>query len=614
MVTDNFRNDIDTTRNDGALVNVLTGMGVSSKDKTVSTVVGARPFLAEAELEALYTHGIPRRYVDAISDEILRHRTTIALGGDDQPNGNDLISSFEEYLKVTQFHQALAEVVKLQRLYGGAGLVLLIDDGLPEEEPVDVARIRAIRGYVPLSRHELIPEDFTITDYSKPSHYRITTAQRLTPDQQGSYVNLRIHSSRVARFDGLYLPWNARVRNTGWGQSVLQLIWESFKRYESAMSGLESMTTDSDLFVHKIPGLFQRIASGNESDLRKRLEANSLSRSVYGGMVVDVEEDLQFLNRALSNIASATDPFVKDLQAATGWPASILMGDSPGGLGKEGRFEERVWASLVEQWQEVYCRTPITEVFTYILASREGPTRGRPPANWAVTFPSVFTETNSEKAALRLQVAQVDAQYINLGVLNALEVREARFGGTEYSIETTLSEAVTEQLVAQTDASFQSQMMGYEAQAQALQNPPTAEPQAEEPPPEEGAAPQPDTPPRRDTFDLYEAQGLRIRVLHSSGAVRAGHPVGPDGQRTDSSASAPLLVFGPHRTKAYKLYRARFDGVDGELIEGPYVTGFASLRAAKQGLVALFPRQNVAGLSPVPEGELEALRAGWEQY
>jgi len=583
-------------------------MGTPAKDKTVGTVVGSRTFLAESELEALYTHGIPRRYVDAISDEILRHRTTIKLGSDDEPQANDLISTFEEYLKDTQFHQALSEVVKLQRLYGGAGLVLLIDDGLEPEEPVDLARIRAIRGYVPLSRHELIPEDYSITDYSKPSHYRITTSQRLTSDQQGSYVNVRIHSSRIARFDGLYLPWNVRVRNTGWGQSVLQLIWESFKRYESAMAGLESMTTDSDLFVHKIPGLFNRVASGNEADLRKRLEANNLSRSVYGGMVVDVEEDLQFLNRALSNIASATDPFVKDLQAATGWPASILMGDSPGGLGKEGRFEERVWASLVERWQEVYCRTPITEVFQYILVSREGPTRGRPPQNWAVEFPSVFTETDTERAALRFQVAQVDAQYINLGVLNAIEVREARFGGTEYSIDTTLNEAVTQQLITQADASFQSAMMSYAAQAEALQAPPA---EAEQP---ADAAPQPDTPPRTDTFDLYEAQGLRIRVTHTEGDIRAGHLVGPDGQRTDSSAAAPLTVFGPHRTKAYKLYRARFDGPDGALIDGPYVTGFASMRAAKQGLVALFPRQNVAGLSPVPEGELEALRAGWEQY
>ena len=601
-------------RNDGALVNILTGMGVPSRDKTVSTAIGAKAFLGEAELEALYSHGIPRRYVDAIGDEILRHRPTITLGTDDEANANDLIAGFEEFLKATQFHHALAEVVKLQRLYGGAGLVLLIDDGLDPAEPVEPERIRAIRGYVPLSRHELIPEDFSITDYSKPSHYRITTSQRLTPDQQGSYVNVRIHSSRIARFDGLYLPWNVRVRNTGWGQSVLQLIWEAYKRYESAMAGLESMTTDADLFVHKIPGLFQRIASGNEGDLRKRLEANSLSRSVYGGMVVDVEEDLQFLNRALSNIASATDPFIKDLQAATGWPASILMGDSPGGLGKEGRFEERVWASLVEQWQEVYCRTPITEVFQYIFLSKEGPTRGRAPRSWTVHFPNVFTQTEAEDAALRLQMAQVDAQYINLGVLNPLEVREARFGGTEYTLETTLNPAVTEQLIATTDAQFQSQMMGYEAQAQAALAPPE-QPAAEQEDPEEPEddTPQPTPAAKTDAFDRYEAQGLRIHVTHRSGDIRAGYLVGPDGQRTDASSSAPLMIYGPNRTRAYKLYRARF-ACDGALVDGPYATGFASMRAARSAVATFFPRQTVAGLSPVPEGELEALRAGWEAY
>jgi phage-related protein (TIGR01555 family) len=590
-------------------------MGTAGKDKSVTTAISPTVLLSQRELEYLYNYAIPRRYVDCIADDILRHHTTITLGGDKQTDSQDLISSFEEFLKVTQFHQALSEAVKLQRLYGGAGLVLLIDDGLPEEEPVDLQRIRAVRGYIPLSRHHLIPEDFSITDYSKPSHYRITTSQRITPDQQSSYVNVRIHSSRVARFDGLYLPWDTRVRNTGWGMSVLQLLWESYKRYEAAMSGLETMTADSDLFVHKIPGLFQRIASGNESDLRKRLEANSLSRSVYGGVVVDTEEEVNFINRALANIASATDPFIKDLQAATGWPASILMGESPGGLGKEGRFEERVWASIVEQWQSVYCQGPITEVFQYILASREGPTRGRPPESWSVHFPSVFTKTDEEKAALRLQVAQSDAQYINLGVLNALEVRESRFGGTEFSIETTLNEAVTEQLVAQADAQFQAQMMGLEAQAQAAMNPPSPDGGPEQPEGEapEGEAQAPEPTAKRDAYDLYQAQGLRIRVTHSVGDVKAGYLVGPDGQRTDSSTTAPLMVFGPHRARAYRLYRAHFDRND-ELSPGPYVAGFASMRAAKLGVSRLFPRQTVAGLSPIPEGEVEALRAGWEVY
>ena len=575
-------------------------MGLATKDKTVATSVGARPILSEAELEALYIHGIPRRYVDAISDEILRRLTTIKLGGDEQEDANDLISTFEEYLKVTQFHQAFAEVVKLQRLYGGAGLVLLIDDGLPPEEPVDAARIRSVRGYIPLSRHELIPEDFSIIDYSKPSHYRITTSQRMSAEQTSGYVNVRIHASRVARFDGLYLPWNVRARNTGWGLPVLQLVWEAYKRYESALSGLESMTTDSDLFVHKIPGLFNRIASGNEADLRKRLEANNLSRSVYGGMVVDVEEELQFLNRALSNIASATDPFVKDLQAATGWPASILMGDSPGGLGKEGRFEERVWASLVEQWQELYCRTAVTEIFTYILASREGPTRGRPPQKWSVHFPSVFTETDKEKAELRLQMAQVDAQYINLGVLNPLEVREARFGGTEYSIETTLNDVVTQQLTVQADAQFQSQLLGLEAQAQAMQALPEGEVQAQE-------------PQRGDSLEIVQAHGYRVRVTSGVGEIKVGHLVGLDNQRVDSSPDAPLFVVGPQRAHGRKLYRVQFNK-DGELIDGPYAVGFRTVKAAKQGIASLFPRQNVAGLSPVSEGEAQTLRAGWDVY
>jgi hypothetical protein len=169
-------------------------------------------------------------------------------------------------------------------------------------------------------------------------------------------------------------------------------------------------------------------------------------------------------------------------------------------------------------------------------------------------------------------------------------------------------------------------MLGYEAQAQAMQNPPeTGTPEEgvpeegvpEEGVPEEGSqqadAPEPAAQAKRDAFDVYAARGLRIQVTHAQGDIKAGHLVGPDNQRTDTSAAAPLMVFGPNRAKAYKLYRARFD-VDGELIDGPYVTGFASLRAARSGIATLFPRQTVAGLSAIPEGELEALRAGWEVY
>ena len=93
---------------------------------------------------------------------------------------------------------------------------------------VDPARIRSINGFIPLSRYELIPEDVTLTDWSKPAHYRISTNQRLTEGQTEITTNLIVHHTRVARFDGLYLPWNLRSQNTGWGMSVLQLVWDAF--------------------------------------------------------------------------------------------------------------------------------------------------------------------------------------------------------------------------------------------------------------------------------------------------------------------------------------------------------------------------------------------------
>lgn len=610
-LSDQFRND--EYRFDGALANVLTGMGVPGKDKKLGNVITANALLTYSELQELYKNGLIRRYVDAIPETILRHCPTIIIGGNETtPEERDLVTQFETFLRRTNFAQALREVIQLQRIYGGAGLVLMIDDGLPPEEPVDPKRIRGIRGYAALSRHELIPQDVTFTDYSKPEHYLITTSQKLTPGQTESYVNVLIHHTRVARFDGLYLPWRLRVGNTGWGLSVIETIWDAFQNYEGALNGLNSLLSEGDLLVHQIPGLMQRIAAGGESDIRKRLELNNMARSVYGAMVLDKEEELTNLSRSLGNLADATEPFVRYLQAVTGWPASILMGDSPGGLGKEGRFEERIWASLVEQWQEVYCRQPITEVFQYIFLAKDGPTRGRDPENWQVHFPSVFTQTDEEKAALRSQVAQSDNVYVQMGALNAIEIRQSRFGGATFSIETQLDDTITEQLQTQAEMQFQQQVAGFDAQMQAMQMG-AASPEAGGIPPENAQSASPAPTNKTDSFDTLEAHGLTIRVTHTVDDIRAGHLVAPDGQRIDAPESAPLMVFGPHRSKAYKLYRARFVA-DAELIDGPYIAGFASLKAAKQAVRSLYPRQTVAGLSPVPTAELESLRAGWETY
>lgn len=627
-ITDNFsganvRSDEEFTRIDGALVNGLTGMGVLGRDRTQHTRPNFSLLLSHPELEALYSVGLPRRYVDAIADAVLKHRPTITLGGDKSSKEIDQIKDFEAYLKQISFYRAYAEAIRLQRLYGGAVIVVLIDDGVEDPaEPVNFDRIRGIRGLCPLSRHEITPLDVSVMDHSKPEAYRITTNQKLDPNQQTNTTNVTVHHTRVIRFDGLYLPWRLRQQQNGWGQAPLQVVWEAWKTYETAIRGLESSITDASVFYHKIPGLMNMVKAGNTQQIMKRMEINNLARSVYGGMILDTGEEIGFSERALGNMATATAPFAEYLQATTGWPASILMGTSPGGLGKEGRFEERVWASLVEDWQTVYCQEAVSDIFRLFMLAKESPMGGKEPDSWEIHFPSVFTETDTEKTARSASQASVDQIYHAIGALKPLEIRNNRFGSTEYSIETVLDENVSAQLEMQQDSEFENSMNQLQAQSFAAQGlGPDGEPippEGEAPPEQEGVLPgesqsesqasQPQEPAAKPKAkpktDSYEALDLEIDVVKRIDGMSMGRRVG-ETSRVDAAGGpdlSRLVLIGPNRSRKYTSFRTKIK-LDGAILPGPLVTGFASLRAARKGLTAFLPEQTIFTMTPAPEDE-----------
>ena len=578
----------------------------TTKDKTAYTGILHQRFLTQFELEALYKQGIPRRYVDDIPEEITAKTTTIKLGGDEEDP--ELVKDFDTYLKNINFQPIYAEVMRLQRLYGGAVLVLNIQDGQKPEEPVNVNAIKNIWDIIPLSRYEITPENLKVFDTSKPEVYRITTAQRLTEGQEGPFTDMLIHSSRVIRFDGLYLPWNARKDNIGWGMSCLQLLYEAYKRYETAMSGLEAMVSDSDLFVHKIPGLFNKLAQDQGAGVTKRLELNRLSRSVYGGMAIDTEEEVTFLSRALANLASATDPFVKELQAATGWPASILMGDSPGGLGKEGRFEERMWSAICAKWQETYCKAPVTKLFEYFFLNKAGPTGGKIPDSWEVEFPPIFTQTEEELANLQNLNATSDNQWVTMGVLNPLEVRQSRFGGPEYGTEIQLNEDITSMLVDQQAAQHESTMINMQVQNETMLNPP------EDPNAAAAAPTAPAASTKTDSAEpiIYANQGLRIEVTHEVNGAKVGNIVNKKGQRADSTENAPFVVIGGYRP-IQAIKRAEIVE-NGKVVKGPYTAGFYTDSNAIRALQLLYPKTPIIGLTVVPPLEAVQLRHASGRY
>ena len=127
----------------------------------------------------------------------------------------------------------------------------------------------------------------------------------------------------------------------------------------------------------------------------------------------------------------------------------MLFGESPSGLGSTGRSEERDFAKTLADYQSVHFKRPIKKLMEMIMLSKEGPTKGELPESWRISFNPLFELNEREMADVRARVAAVDGRYIQLGVLSPKEVADARYGGSEWSMELTLDPSVVRELPAQ---------------------------------------------------------------------------------------------------------------------------------------------------------------------
>ena len=423
------------------LVNALTGMG-TSRDKSQYT--GSTPivFLTQEELENLYSEWIPKRIVDIVAEQSTRKGFKVLFGGEGA--AAEEVTGIEQVIEDLYILENLGLASKNARLFGGAVILLYIDDGRSADQPVDYRNIRAIEGMEVLDRWQIAPmiNEDSLYDYSKATYYQIISGDLI---RQPQLVN--IHKDRILRFDGEWLPYRIRQRNYGWGMSTLQSVYDSFRFYSTGISSAATLLTEFDIFVHKLRGLSSMLAAGKEKDVRDRLVLNDMSKSIYRGYAIDAEkEELEFISRNFGGVGEILEKLRIDIIGASQIPHTILFGESPGGLGSTGRSEERDFAKHLGDYQSTHYKRPLQKLMKMIMLSKEGPTQGKLPESWRIKFNDLFELNEREKADVRARVAAVDGRYIQLGVLHPQEVADARYGGSEWSMELTLDPSLPREL------------------------------------------------------------------------------------------------------------------------------------------------------------------------
>jgi phage-related protein (TIGR01555 family) len=433
-------NGDSSLRADG-LVNALTGMG-GRRDKSQYTTSTPIVFLSQEELENLYSEWIPKRIVDIVAEQSTRKGFKVLFGGEGA--AAEEVSGIEQVIEDLYILENLGLASKNARLFGGSVILLYIDDGRSAEQPVDYRNIRSIEGMEVLDRWQIAPviNEDALYDYSKATHYQIISGDLIRQPQL-----IKIHKDRILRFDGEWLPYRIRQRNYGWGMSTLQSAYDSFRFYSTGISSAATLLTEFDIFVHKLRGLSSMLAAGKEKDVRDRLVLNDMSKSIYRGYAIDAEkEELEFISRNFGGVGEILEKLRIDIIGASQIPHTILFGESPGGLGSTGRSEERDFAKHLGDYQASHYKRPLQQLMKMIMLSKDGPTEGRLPESWRVKFNDLFELNEREKADVRARVAAVDGRYIQLGVLHPQEVADARYGGSEWSMELTLDPSLPREL------------------------------------------------------------------------------------------------------------------------------------------------------------------------
>lgn len=421
----------------------VTGLGIQGKDKATSLRFGIQceEWLDQNQLSLFYAgDGISANAVDVLPEEALDKGIVLTIK--DRP---DVSTAVKDVLKQHNVLEKLTTRGKLARLWGGAAIVIGANDGKDSSEPLLFENVRDLKWLHVMSRYQLQRKDVDRNPNS-PTFGGAVAWTLAGPNIAPGATQTILHPSRVLPSYGVWLPEEvSQIVNTeglGWGSSVLQRAHLPIKNLVSTYGNIATLIQEYHQAVFQIDDLLGLLAQGEDGVklLQARLAMIQYGRSVINAMILDKSETFQTQTVDLRGLADIVGSYVYHVAAVTRTPVTKLMGKAPDGMNSTGEGDAQNWDRTVGSYQENVLRRDLEYIIRLIMAAKTGPTRGE-VLPFTLTFPPLREMTATETTAMRKSQAETDQIYVMNEVVTPQEIRESRFGGGEYTLETTISEA-----------------------------------------------------------------------------------------------------------------------------------------------------------------------------
>lgn len=418
-------------------MNILSGKGTARDTRLSSRFVIAKA-LDHKQLDDMYrASGVCRRVVDALPELVTREPWTVP--GDPQ-------GLLWQYLDRLECNAAVREALQWARLYGGAIVVLGIDDARAFDQPVNMAGVRTLDFIRVYDRYQI---GTSATDWDtdpKSPRFGKRTWYTINPATSGAGATVtqyRAHWTRVLTVDGMPVPSRARVQNQGWGDSILEVVHEEVERFCDGLDDCGLMLRDFVQGALTVKGLTSILASeGGEDLVKARLDILDLSRHILNTMVLDEGETYTKHASSVAGVGEILDRLMAAVSTAVNIPQAILFGRAPAGMNATGESDTRAFYDSGAAFQRERVRPMWMRLAAIAMAAKDGPASKLGSAVNAqapqIRSAPLWQMSEKERADIRKLTAEADNLYIQNGTLDPEEVATARFGGGDTGAEIRL--------------------------------------------------------------------------------------------------------------------------------------------------------------------------------
>ena len=434
-------------REDG-YVNLLNKYG-TKQDNSEAYKFEREPVIPDMQLTGLYEgNGLFSKIIDTPAEEALKHGFDLNLKSDE-------VNAFvEDALDDLEWEEKAATAIKWARLYGGALIVMLIDDGRGLEEPVDWEHIRSIdelrvyeRSIVQPDYASLYQQDYggkgvgnRVSKFGQPEYYYVSSI----------YGSFKVHESRCLVFRNGVLPeQTSNATYLFWGMPEYVRIRRALRETVTAHTDSVKLLERSVQAIYSMKGLASLLTTDDgENQVLKRLQLVDTSRGLLNSIAIDSEgEQYDFKTFQFSGVKDVIDATCNMLSALTNIPQTILFGRSPAGMNATGDSDFESYYNFVEKIQRLMLkrnlRTLLDVVFRAGIAS--GDVTEEP--DYKLEFNPLWSLSDTEQATVdqtKAQTALVKAQtaqaYVDMQALDPNEVRRRLASDEEFDVEDIISE------------------------------------------------------------------------------------------------------------------------------------------------------------------------------